>query len=417
MKPLAFFRTPEVARLLTRIARCGAAVSLHAVEDGKEGVRITGDGACAACSYVARLPGGKSACRRSREAVLADALRLHTMMPFFCHMGFACITVFPLPGDAPGFALTFGPYCPAEGAGSLVSDACDGLARFHAAPDSAFSKAIADVPVFPAKTVPGLIEWTLDELRLLWAEAQRPHESEQPAANTEVQAKPARRAKTHPPSADPYQARPIAAALAGGAQGQARALVRAVLSETTSEKRAHIAVRRTRALALAGAILEASERAGMDTAVCRAQFPAFMEELEKGRTDVHVADAVMRLISILKRKAAREVAKTGDYAELNAILIPRLAESITLNEVATTLGQNPTAITHRLQRKFGMSYSEYVGRLRIDKAKELLRRTRLSVTEVARRVGVNDNSNFAKLFQKFEAMSPLKYREQFGRRP
>ena len=225
-----------------------------------------------------------------------------------------------------------------------------------------------------------------------------------------------RRSRPHASVADPYRAGPIAAALSGGAQSQARALVRAVLSEARSGPRARIAVKRARRVALIGAVLEAAERAEADTSLCRIRLPQFLEQVERARTDLQLADAVMRLLSILKRRAARQAAHAQAYAELNAILLPRLADSITLNEVAAKLGQNPTAITHRLQRKFGMSYSEYVGRLRMDRAKELLRRTRLTVTEVARRVGINDTSNFAKLFHKFEAMSPVKYREQFGRK-
>jgi AraC-like DNA-binding protein len=178
-------------------------------------------------------------------------------------------------------------------------------------------------------------------------------------------------------------------------------------------------------LALVGAVLEAAERAEVDTAPCRARLPQFLEEVERARTDLRLADAAMRLLSILKRKAARDalvptlnLGTSGNegYAGLNAILLPRLVDGITLNEVAAKLGQHPTAITHRLQRKLGMSFSEYIGRLRVDRAKELLRRTRLTVTEVARRVGINDTSNFAKLFHKFESMSPVKYREQFGKK-
>jgi len=99
---------------------------------------------------------------------------------------------------------------------------------------------------------------------------------------------------------------------------------------------------------------------------------------------------------------------------LNRLVMSRLPGKITLNEIAAELGQHPTAITHRLQRKFGMSFSEYVGRIRIDKAKELLRRTRLGAGEIARRVGTSDASNFSKLFRKLEGMSPLEYRKLFG---
>jgi AraC-like DNA-binding protein len=349
-------------------------------------------------------------------------------------MGFACIRVFPLPEEAPGFVLTFGPYCPPEGAGSIETSALEGLARLKVTPDAAFTKALMNVPVLPAVTVPGIVEWTVDALQELWVrlrESDRSDRSDRALDETEPDdsdaavLRPRRRAKSHAVSPDPYRAGPIAAALAGGAQNQARALVRAVLDETRSGQRARVAVKRARMLALLGAVLEAAERAEVDTALCRARLPQFLEEVERARTDLRLADAAMRLLSILKRKVARDalvpklnLGTSGNegYAELNAILLPRLLDGITLNEVAAKLGQHPTAITHRLQRKFGMSFSEYIGRLRVDRAKELLRRTRLNVTEVARRVGINDTSNFAKLFHKFESMSPVKYREQFGKK-
>ena len=66
----------------------------------------------------------------------------------------------------------------------------------------------------------------------------------------------------------------------------------------------------------------------------------------------------------------------------------------------------PSAVTHRLQRRFGLSYSEYLGRLRAEKAKELLRRTRLGIAEVASRVGINDSSNLGRLFRRHVGMSP-----------
>jgi AraC-like DNA-binding protein len=106
-----------------------------------------------------------------------------------------------------------------------------------------------------------------------------------------------------------------------------------------------------------------------------------------------------------------------DYAELNRILLPRIAEKVTLTEVAQALGVSPSAITHRLQRRFGVSYSEYLGRLRAEKAKELLRRTRLGVAEVASRVGISDPSNLGRLFRRHVMMSPKEYRSRYGRTP
>jgi AraC-like DNA-binding protein len=329
-------------------------------------------------------------------------------------MGFAGIAASPLPDVAPGFMLTFGPYCPAEEPRSLETDALNGLAQLHANSDEDFSASLKEVPIVPAATVPGIAEWTIESLRWLWRQLQGERKAEpvpEPPA-----LKPVRRKKPHGPSPDTYQAAPVAAALAGGSQNRARALVRSALSESRSAARAKIAVKRARTVALVASVLEAAERSETGAGACWERFPTFLDAVRQARGDLQLTDAAMDVLSILKRRAAREVGETEGYAQLNRILMERLPEGITLNEVAAQLGQHPTAITHRLQRKFGLSFSEYVGRLRIDKAKELLRRTRLSVTEVARRVGIADVSNFGKLFQKFEAMPPLKYREQFGRK-
>ena len=101
-------------------------------------------------------------------------------------------------------------------------------------------------------------------------------------------------------------------------------------------------------------------------------------------------------------------------AKVDDVLSESLADGVTLNEVAARIGCTPSAITHALQRKFGMSFTQYVGRLRVAAAKELLRRTRLSPMEIGRRIGIPDASNFARLFKKFENMTPLEYRKRSG---
>lgn len=422
MTPLEFFRTPEATRAIERAARCAAMpLSLHFLGRGEEGVRIISHGQCAACSYVARWPKGVRACRASREEAARTAFRREGPVSFVCHMGFACTTTPALPEHTPGFALTFGPYCPAEEWRFLATSALDNLTRLledeAGLPEDfsadVFPVSLADIRVVPTPAAPGLAEWTSEVLGALWDECHVVA-PEPPASREEVPQDIARHAKPDRVLPDPYQAAPIAAALAGGEQGQARALVRAALSESRSAPRARIAAKRARLLAIAAAALEAAERAEMSTGAGWDQFPELLADVRQARTDAELVNAAMRVLGILKRKAVRQAAPETGYIELNQILLERLPERITLNEVAARLGQTPTAITHRLQRKFGMSFSEYAGRLRIDKAKELLRRTKLSATEVAQRVGIRDVSNFGKLFRKFEGMSPLKYRGQFG---
>jgi AraC-like DNA-binding protein len=195
-----------------------------------------------------------------------------------------------------------------------------------------------------------------------------------------------------------------------------RSLVRAAIAEVVPKPEGAIAGRRARTIALVGAALEAAERARLHTTESWDQFPAFLQAVNQAKTDSELAGAGTAFLGGILRRT-RQDAPEGILEEVNRIVAARLPASVTLNEVAQRLGKHPTAITHHLQRKFGLSYSQYVGRLRIDRAKELLRRTRLGIGAVAKRVGIADPSNFSKLFRKLEGVSPQQYREQYKRLP
>ncbi|MBM3289719.1 MAG: helix-turn-helix transcriptional regulator, partial [Candidatus Hydrogenedentes bacterium] len=160
------------------------------------------------------------------------------------------------------------------------------------------------------------------------------------------------------------------------------------------------------------ATLEAAERARQDTGESWEQFPAFLGAVRGATADTDLVKATMALLSPLVPRRQTDAADNV-LAELDRTVMGRMPERVLLEEIAQRLGKHPTAITHHLQRKYGLSFAQYVARLRIDKAKELLRRTRLGVGEVATRVGIGDPSNFTKQFRKFEGLSPLQYREQY----
>jgi len=410
--PLAFLRSREARQVLERAARsAGTPLSLHYVEHGEEGPVINSWGRCAACAYVNDNPEGLRRCRASRLTVAEHALRQKRPQPFLCHMRFACVTVPALPGES--FTLTFGPYCPAEAAHTLESDAREALAGIEAEPPAEFPAPLDDIHRAPAGAVHAVAEWTMERLAELWSAASSPA-----PASSEPEVAPLgdkQRRRLAPSEVNAYPSAEIAAALAGGNQPEARRLMQGALAESGGRPRVQIAVRRARTVAVVAAALEAAEGAGLNTAEAWARFGAFVQSVQGARTDAALLDAATVVLGTVRRRANLRSAPKTSYAALNDVLNDRLVEGVTLEEAAKQMGETPSAISHRLRRQFGMSFSEYVGRLRMNKAKDLLRRTRLSVTEVARRVGVRDQSNFGKLFRKYEGLSPSDYRKRYGR--
>ncbi len=59
----------------------------------------------------------------------------------------------------------------------------------------------------------------------------------------------------------------------------------------------------------------------------------------------------------------------------------------------------------------GVSFVEYLTRVRMEHAKELLRGDYIKMNEVARLVGYDDVQYFSKAFKKYEGMSPSGFRK------
>jgi AraC-like DNA-binding protein len=307
--------------------------------------------------------------------------------------------------------LTFGPYCPGEAPQGLSAAVSSGLEALGDDADPDDARLVADVAVLPGQCVPAVAQGAAETLARMWS--QRDAEDTEPVS---LDADAPRRTETVPSPGKSHGGEAVALALSGADHARARGLVLATLAETESGTKVRIAVKRARAVAIVASALEAAERAGLATKRSWELFGAYVDQVKSARTEGALLNAAMAVLAPVKRAARKDATVGTGMRQLTALVTEHLEDGITLNEVAKTLGEHPTAITHRLQRKYGLSYSQYVGRLRVDKAKDILRRTQFSVKEVSRRVGISDPSNLSKLFRRFEGMSPQTYRSRFGRK-
>jgi AraC-like DNA-binding protein len=431
MTALEFLRSESAQALLRRSQiAAGVPVSLHYLERNQEGPKISGWGQCEACEFVSKVPGGKQACRQSRQTVSSMALRQGRPLPFVCHLGLSCVSVPALKGE--GFVLTFGPYCPAEEARSLPFDTLAGLnallenaegGETHEALES-FPVSLADIHRSPATAIPELAAWTAELLQQSWkaAQAESSYSEVEEKGPTEIE-NPVTVKSGSKAVSKASGISDMVAVVAARDYKQARTLLKSDLLEAQRGKKFKADQASARAIAVLAALLEGLETSSLLNPDAWEAWPAVVDSLREAEELSLMLDEAVRFMRQARVKEQRTAhsgvvtdAPLPQYEALNKIITASLPEHVTLNEVARELGETPSAITHRLQRKFGMSYSEYIGRLRVDQAKDLLRRTQLSATEVARRVGVRDQSNFGKMFKKYAGMTPLAYRKQYGRK-
>ena len=85
------------------------------------------------------------------------------------------------------------------------------------------------------------------------------------------------------------------------------------------------------------------------------------------------------------------------------------ADELSLNTLADVLHMTPAYVSRLFSRESGTTYRKYLTELRVEKAKELLATTNLSIAEVCDRVGFNDYFHFIKTFKRLTGTSPGKY--------
>jgi transcriptional regulator GlxA family with amidase domain len=90
------------------------------------------------------------------------------------------------------------------------------------------------------------------------------------------------------------------------------------------------------------------------------------------------------------------------------------SEAISVGKMASTAGLGERTFLRRFQKATGLTPTEYVQSIRVQKARELLELTALSVKEIAWRVSYEDVGAFRKIFQKAVGLQPLEYRRRFG---
>jgi AraC family transcriptional regulator len=87
-----------------------------------------------------------------------------------------------------------------------------------------------------------------------------------------------------------------------------------------------------------------------------------------------------------------------------------LSQDIKLADLADLLGMSQFHFSHLFKQALGTSPYQYLLQQRIERAKQLLKQTDLSIMDIALECGFNSHSHLSKQFRQFTAMTPKAYR-------
>lgn len=109
------------------------------------------------------------------------------------------------------------------------------------------------------------------------------------------------------------------------------------------------------------------------------------------------------------------VAASHEMAERLRSLIAKeeiyLQSGYSSEDAAHALATNRTYFSRMMQNEFGMKFSDLMNQYRVEKAKELLRTTDMSIADIALNSGFSDSSYMNKKFHLIVGVSPTVYRD------
>lgn len=147
----------------------------------------------------------------------------------------------------------------------------------------------------------------------------------------------------------------------------------------------------------------------VDRRVLLQQASVFAEE---ARSYMLLIAAAAGLLENIARRVldAKQERKTGVLSRCLAYIDSHYTEDLSQETVASMFHFNSSYFCQLFKIRMNMTFNQYVTRLRLDKAKELLASSGVKVYKVAEQLGYHDVKYFNRVFKKETGLTPEEYR-------
>jgi two-component system response regulator YesN len=100
----------------------------------------------------------------------------------------------------------------------------------------------------------------------------------------------------------------------------------------------------------------------------------------------------------------------GDLIEAAKQWIHNNLKDVTLDGTATYVRMNSSSFSRKFKQETGITFIQYLTKVRIDFAKRLLKNPLIKISEISYTVGYLDQQHFTRTFKKTVGLSPEEYR-------
>jgi AraC-like DNA-binding protein/ligand-binding sensor protein len=134
-------------------------------------------------------------------------------------------------------------------------------------------------------------------------------------------------------------------------------------------------------------------------------------------------EAMVKLLSIFAEHISavsnqivvrRENAESPVIKRAKEYIVENQAEELSLGQVAKAVNTSTFHFCKMFKRTTGLNFTEYVSRVRVEKARNLLLNPNLRISEIAYEIGFQSLTHFNRVFKKITGQSPTQYRHQLA---
>ncbi len=123
-----------------------------------------------------------------------------------------------------------------------------------------------------------------------------------------------------------------------------------------------------------------------------------------------------RLLSSVRLQGEEDDVENDQVSEVVNRIARDYAQPLSASDLATELGMSDSRFSRFFRRATGNTFTNFVNRIRVNRAGQLLMETDRLVTHIGYEVGFNNLANFNRRFLEIKGVTPSEFRRQSDRR-
>lgn len=138
----------------------------------------------------------------------------------------------------------------------------------------------------------------------------------------------------------------------------------------------------------------------------------FLRKLDKAYEYADVESALVEVAKHIAKHSKQEQVNKLNPGFISQYIELHYMENLYLDHIAEVVDTSPKYFSSYFKKTFGVNYVEYLNKVRLSHARELLKDSHLSIGEIGEKTGYLNSSTFTTTFKKYYGISPSEFKKQ-----